>query len=68
MIAESIIGAAQEMTLSVPLVVRLQGTNSAEGLKLVSAPVPADWSRLNGHPPSFTPHLCDRRPLLTRGA
>lgn len=36
MIAESIIGAAQEMTLSVPLVVRLQGTNSAEGLKLVS--------------------------------
>ncbi|KAM0521299.1 hypothetical protein ACHAPE_002777 [Trichoderma viride] len=36
MIAESIIGAAQEMTLSVPLVVRLQGTNSAEGLKLLA--------------------------------
>lgn len=36
MIAESIIGAAQEMTLAVPLVVRLQGTNSAQGLKLVS--------------------------------
>lgn len=52
MIAESIIGAAQQMTLSVPLVVRLQGTNSAEGLKLVSALVPADWSRLNG-PPLF---------------
>lgn len=36
MIAESIIGAAQEMTVSVPLVVRLQGTNSAEGLKLLA--------------------------------
>ncbi|KAK6450940.1 succinyl-CoA synthetase beta subunit [Trichoderma asperellum] len=36
MIAESIIGAAQEMTLSVPLVVRLQGTNSAEGLNLLA--------------------------------
>ncbi|KAM0449517.1 hypothetical protein ACHAO4_007537 [Trichoderma viride] len=36
MIAESIIGAAQQMTLSVPLVVRLQGTNSAEGLKLLA--------------------------------
>ncbi|RFU79692.1 beta subunit of gdp-forming succinate- ligase [Trichoderma arundinaceum] len=36
MIAESIIGAAQEMTLSVPLVVRLQGTNSTEGLKLLA--------------------------------
>ncbi|PTB62019.1 beta subunit of gdp-forming succinate-CoA ligase [Trichoderma citrinoviride] len=36
MIAESIIGAAQEMTLAVPLVVRLQGTNSAQGLKLLA--------------------------------
>ncbi|KAL7783621.1 hypothetical protein V8C37DRAFT_413667 [Trichoderma ceciliae] len=36
MIAESIIGAAQEMTLSVPLVVRLQGTNSTKGLKLLA--------------------------------
>ncbi|KAL7930766.1 hypothetical protein V8C35DRAFT_324210 [Trichoderma chlorosporum] len=36
MIAESIIGAAQEMTLAVPLVVRLQGTNSMEGLKLLA--------------------------------
>ncbi|KAL7815193.1 succinyl-CoA synthetase beta chain [Trichoderma gracile] len=36
MIAESIIGAAQEMTLGVPLVVRLQGTNSAQGLKLLA--------------------------------
>ncbi|KAL7952040.1 hypothetical protein V8C42DRAFT_350302 [Trichoderma barbatum] len=36
MIAESIIGAAQEMTLAVPLVVRLQGTNSTEGLKLLA--------------------------------
>ncbi|KAH6953597.1 succinyl-CoA synthetase-like protein [Fusarium avenaceum] len=36
MIAESIIGAAQELgPLRVPLVVRLQGTNSAEGLKIV---------------------------------
>lgn len=55
MIAESIIGAAQQMTLSVPLVVRLQGTNSAGGLKLVSALVPADWSRLKG-PPSLDSH------------
>lgn len=36
MIAESIIGAAKEIHLSVPIVVRLQGTNSAKGLKLVS--------------------------------
>lgn len=36
MIAESIIGAATALgPLRVPLVVRLQGTNSAEGLKLV---------------------------------
>ncbi|KAH7118321.1 succinyl-CoA synthetase-like protein [Dactylonectria macrodidyma] len=36
MIAESIIGAAQELgSLRVPLVVRLQGTNSAEGLKIL---------------------------------
>jgi succinyl-CoA synthetase beta subunit len=36
MIAESIIGATKELgTLPVPLVVRLQGTNSPEGLKLV---------------------------------
>lgn len=36
MIAESIIGAAAELgPLRVPLVVRLQGTNSEEGLKLV---------------------------------
>jgi succinyl-CoA synthetase beta subunit len=37
MIAESIIGAAQELgPLRVPLVVRLQRTNSAEGVKIVS--------------------------------
>lgn len=37
MIAESIIGAAKELgPLRVPLVVRLQGTNSPEGLKIVS--------------------------------
>lgn len=36
MIAESIIGAASEMNIHVPMVVRLQGTNSAAGLKLVS--------------------------------
>lgn len=36
MIAESIIGAATELgPLKVPIVARLQGTNSAEGLKLV---------------------------------
>lgn len=37
MIAESIIGAASEMNIHVPMVVRLQGTNSEAGLKLVSA-------------------------------
>ena len=37
MIAESVIGAATELgPLNVPIVVRLQGTNSAEGLRLVS--------------------------------
>lgn len=37
MIAESIIGAAKELgSFRVPIVVRLQGTNSEEGLKLVS--------------------------------
>lgn len=37
MIAESIIGAAAELgSMRVPVVVRLQGTNSAQGLKLVS--------------------------------
>lgn len=37
MIAESIIGAASELgPMRVPVVVRLQGTNSAEGLKMVS--------------------------------
>lgn len=36
MIADSIIGATKELgTMRVPLVVRLQGTNSAEGLKIV---------------------------------
>lgn len=36
MIAESIIGATKELgTLRVPLVVRLQGNNSPEGLKIV---------------------------------
>lgn len=41
MIAESIIGAAEELgPLKVPVVVRLQGTNSAEGLKLVSCDKP----------------------------
>lgn len=38
MIAESIIGAAAEMDINVPMVVRLQGTNSPQGLRLVSAP------------------------------
>lgn len=37
MIAKSIIGAASELgPMKVPIVARLQGTNSAEGLKLVS--------------------------------
>lgn len=37
MVAESIIAAAAEIgPLKVPMVVRLQGTNSEEGLKLVS--------------------------------
>lgn len=35
MIAESIIGAAAEMDIHVPMVVRLQGTNSRQGLKMV---------------------------------
>ncbi|CEJ83797.1 hypothetical protein VHEMI03261 [[Torrubiella] hemipterigena] len=35
MIAESIIGAADSMDIHVPVVVRLQGTNSAAGLRLV---------------------------------
>lgn len=60
MIAESIIGAAQEMTLAVPLVVRLQGTNSAEGLKLVSTRtsrlVPADML----YYPLVSPHFYDK--------
>ncbi len=37
MIAESIIGASKELDIRVPMVVRLQGTNSAEGLRLVSS-------------------------------
>lgn len=41
MIAESIIGAAAELgPLRVPVVVRLQGTNSEQGLKLVSPLIP----------------------------
>ena len=41
MIAESIIGAAAELgPLRVPVVVRLQGTNSEQGLKLVSPLTP----------------------------
>lgn len=36
MIAESIIGATAELGISVPMVVRLQGTNSEQGLKMVS--------------------------------
>ncbi|EGX91591.1 succinyl-CoA synthetase beta chain [Cordyceps militaris CM01] len=36
MIAESIIGAASEMDIHVPMVVRLQGTNSDAGLKLLA--------------------------------
>lgn len=36
MIAESIIGATSELDIKVPMVVRLQGTNSAKGLKMVS--------------------------------
>lgn len=39
MIAESIIAAASDMgPMRVPVVVRLQGTNSEEGLKLVRPP------------------------------
>jgi succinyl-CoA synthetase beta subunit len=37
MIAESIIGAANKMDIHVPMVVRLQGTNSEAGLQLVSS-------------------------------
>ncbi|OAA46577.1 succinyl-CoA synthetase beta chain [Beauveria brongniartii RCEF 3172] len=36
MIAESIIGAASEMNIHVPMVVRLQGTNSEAGLQLLA--------------------------------
>ncbi|KAL3961101.1 hypothetical protein ACCO45_006218 [Purpureocillium lilacinum] len=36
MIAESIIGASKELDIRVPMVVRLQGTNSAEGLRLLA--------------------------------
>ncbi|KAG5978102.1 hypothetical protein E4U55_006406 [Claviceps digitariae] len=35
MIAESIIGAAAELHISVPMVVRLQGTNSERGLQML---------------------------------
>ncbi|RCI12033.1 hypothetical protein L249_0537 [Ophiocordyceps polyrhachis-furcata BCC 54312] len=35
MIAESIIGAAKELDIGVPMVVRLQGTNSEQGLKML---------------------------------
>ncbi|RDA84363.1 hypothetical protein CP532_2593 [Ophiocordyceps camponoti-leonardi (nom. inval.)] len=35
MIAESIIGAAKELDIHVPMVVRLQGTNSEQGLKML---------------------------------
>ena len=35
MIAEGVIAAAKDMGLTLPLVVRLQGTNSAEGRKLL---------------------------------
>ncbi|KAM4065849.1 ATP-grasp domain-containing protein [Hirsutella rhossiliensis] len=35
MIAESIIGAADELDIRVPMVVRLQGTNSEKGLQLL---------------------------------
>jgi succinyl-CoA synthetase beta subunit len=39
MIAESIIGAASELgSFPVPVVVRLQGTNSEKGLKMVRHP------------------------------
>lgn len=38
MIAKSILGAASELgPITVPIVARLQGTNSAEGLRLVSS-------------------------------
>ncbi len=36
MIAEGVIAAAKDMGLTLPLVVRLQGTNSAEGRKLLA--------------------------------
>lgn len=40
MIAEAIVAAAAEMGgFKCPVVVRLQGTNSEKGLKLVSKPV-----------------------------
>lgn len=35
MIAESIIGATSELDIRVPMVVRLQGTNSEQGLQMV---------------------------------
>ncbi|RDA95714.1 hypothetical protein CP533_1148 [Ophiocordyceps camponoti-saundersi (nom. inval.)] len=35
MIAESIVSAAREMDIHVPMVVRLQGTNSEQGLKMI---------------------------------
>lgn len=45
MIAESIIGAAAELgPLRVPVVVRLQGTNAAEGLKMVCSVSLLDFS------------------------
>ncbi len=35
LIAEGVVGAAQELGVEVPLVVRLQGTNAAQGRKIL---------------------------------
>lgn len=50
MMAESIIGAARELDMRVPMVVRLQGTNSEQGLKMleeaglgIDMVVESDW-------------------------
>jgi succinyl-CoA synthetase beta subunit len=52
LIAEGVVAAAQELGVSVPLVVRLQGTNAEQGRKLLSEAgldlVPADTLREAG--------------------
>ena len=36
MIAEGIINAAKELSLNIPVIVRFQGTNATEGIKLIN--------------------------------